>query len=253
MEGEGFVGWVISSLLLSLRIAPVFAFAPPFSLTRTPVMFRTLLGLAMAATMVSANPDLAMVRQAGAGDLVAMAAREFFLGAVFVMAFQAAFGALYVAGRTIDIQSGHGLALLIDPATNTQTPLVGTLFVYAAGAVFFALDGHHDLLRILAASLEAAPLGSGGPPASIAPLTGFIGAAFVTAFGVAGGTILSLFLADMAVAMLMRTAPQMNVLVLGFQVKAILLLITLPLTFGMAGALLARLVRLTLEAVPRLF
>jgi len=46
--------------------------------------------------------------------------------------------------------------------------------------------------------------------------------------------------------------PQMNVLVLGLQVKTILILVVLPTTFGFAGALLARLARVTLEALPGL-
>ncbi len=249
---QGLVGWAFSSLLLSLRIAPVFAMAPPFTLTRTPAMFRTLFALGVATCLVSANPATTTITDYSLGGLVGTAMRELMLGAIFAMAFQVTFGALYMAGRTIDIQSGYGLALLIDPTTHSQTPLVGTLFALAAGAVFFAMDGHAELLRILAASLDAIPLGGGAVPTSLSPLTAFMGAVFLTAFGVAGGAILSLFLADIAIAMLSRTAPQMNVLLLGFQVKAILLLLVLPLTFGVAGALLARLARMTLEAIPRL-
>jgi len=61
-----------------------------------------------------------------------------------------------------------------------------------------------------------------------------------------------LFAADLAIAMLSRTVPQMNVLILGFQVKTILLLLVLPLTFGTAGALLARTTRITIESLPGL-
>lgn len=252
MQANDLVGWVFSSLLLSLRISPVFALAPPFSLTRVPALFRVFFGVAIAASLVAANPAAAAITDFSAGFLIATAVRELMLGSIFVLAFQLMFGALYMAGRTIDIQAGYGLALLIDPATKGQAPLVGTLFVYAAGAIFFAMDGHADLLRILATSLDAIPLGAWEIPNSLSPLMGLISAVFLTAFGVAGGTILCLFLADLAIAALVRTAPQMNALVLGFQVKTFLLLLVLPVTFGVAGALLARLAVLTLEALPRL-
>ncbi len=49
------------------------------------------------------------------------------------------------------------------------------------------------------------------------------------------------------------TVPQMNVLVLGFQVKTLLLLIVLPSAFGVGGALLTRMLALTLSPIPRLF
>jgi flagellar biosynthetic protein FliR len=252
MGGGTLTGWVFSSLLLSLRIAPAFALAPPFSLTRMPMLFRLLFGVGMAACMVAGNPAAAAIHDISAGPLLAAGARELMLGAVAATALQLMFAALYVAGRTIDIQAGFGLALLIDPASQVQTPLVGTFFAYAAGAVFFALNGHHDLLRIFAASLQAIPLGQGTLPASLAPLTGFVSVIFLTGMGVAGGCILSLFLADLAIAALSRTVPQMNVLVLGFQVKTLILLLVLPLALGGSAAALARMTTLTLEAIPGL-
>jgi len=246
------VGWVFSSLLLSLRIAPVFALAPPFSLTRVPVTFRVLFGLGVAACMVAANPVAAAVSDLSAGALVVAAVRELALGAIVVLAFQVTFGALYFVGRTIDIQAGFGLAMLIDPTTRSQTPLVGTLFAYAAAMIFFAMDGHGQLLRIFAATLDAIPLGAGHFPTSLDGLTRFVSIVFLTAFGVGGGVILCLFLADLAITALSRTTPQMNVLILGLQVKTLLLLLVLPATFGFAAALLARMMTILLEGIPGL-
>ncbi len=252
MAETGLPTWVFASLFLSLRIGPALAFAPPFTLTRMPVVFRMLLALGMSAVMAASNPTGATIADFGAGPLLAMALRELMLGVVVVAAFQLMFAALYMAGRAVDIQAGFGLAALLDPTTRSQTPLIGTLYVYAASAVFFALNGHHDLMRLFAASLEAVPLGGGELPQSLARLTAFISTVFLIGAGVAGGAVLTLFLADMAIALMSRTAPQMNVLVLGFQVKTLLLLLVLPLTFGFAGALFARMARLTLESIPGL-
>ena len=114
------------------------------------------------------------------------------------------------------------------------------------------MNGHLDLLRLFSASLDAIPLGAGQTPQSLPPLTTFISVIFLTAFGVAGAAILVLFLIDLAIALMSRTLPQMNVLVLGFQIKTIALLLVLPAAFGFAGALLARMTTLTLEAIPGL-
>ncbi|WP_271166625.1 flagellar biosynthetic protein FliR [Brevundimonas intermedia] len=240
--------WAESALLLSLRLGPVLSFAPPFTLMRIPAPLRLLLALGLSGLIVQSAPAAQVADQ----GLIVAAIRELLLGAVLVLAFQAAYGALYVAGRTVDIQAGFGLAALVDPTSRAQTPLVGTLYAYAAGVIFFAMGGHHDLLRVLAASLEAVPLGQGGAPQSLGPLSAYLGAVFTLAFGVAGGVILALMLADAAIAILARTAPQLNVLVLGFQVKTVLLLVALPLTLGVASALMARLSAVTLEALPAL-
>lgn len=254
MTESGLIGWAFSAMLLSLRVAPVFAFAPPFTLVRMPMLFRMLMSLGLAACIVAANPAAAALTDAGAGAgaVLAIAVRELLLGMIFVVAFQFTFAALQVAGRAIDIQAGFGLSLLIDPATRGSVPLTGTLFVYAAAAIFFAADGHVELVRLLAASLDAVPLGAHQLAATPASLVAFISLTFLSAFGVAGGAMLALFLCDLAIAALSRTVPQMNVLVLGFQVKTIVLLLVLPVVFGMAGALLARMTRITLETLPGL-
>lgn len=248
---DPFLGWVAATLLLSLRVSPVLAFAPPFSLFRTPALVRVLVALGLSGVMAAALPGVAFTSTAPA-FLIEAAARELLIGATFVLAFQGAFAAIYVAGRTVDIQTGFGLAALVDPSSGAQTPLVGSLYAYAAAAVFFGVGGHLDLMRIIAASLEAIPLGQGVAPERLGPLSAFLGTVFGLAFGVAGGVILALFVADAAIALVSRTAPQMNALVLGFQVKTLLLMIALPLTLGISGALLARLAAVTLEALPAL-
>lgn len=252
MAEDSILSWALSTLLLSLRVAPVFAFAPPFTLVRLPMIFRMLLSLGIAACIAAANPSAALLADASAGSILVAGVRELLLGTIFLVAFQLSYAALQVAGRTVDIQAGFGLSLLIDPTTRGSMPMVGTLFVYAAGAIFFAMDGHAELFRTLAASLEAVPLGTHQLQATPAALVGYISIVFLTAFGVAGGAMLALWLCDLAIAILSRTVPQMNVLILGFQVKTIVLLLVLPLTFGAGGALLARMSRITLEALPGL-
>jgi flagellar biosynthesis protein FliR len=252
VSDQALIGWVLSSLLLSLRIAPVFALAPPFSLVRMPAVFRVLFGVGIAACLVAAYPEAARVDGLSAGAFMVTAVRELFLGSILVLAFQLPFGAIYLAGRTIDVQAGFGFAGLIDPSTQNQSPLAGTLLAYAAGIIFFAMDGHHELLRIIGASLDSIPLGSARAPSSLAPLFGFVSAAFLTGLGVGGFMILALFLVDLSVTMLSRTAPQMNVLVLGFQAKTLVFLLAFPITLGVSAAVLARLLRQTLEALPRL-
>jgi flagellar biosynthesis protein FliR len=252
MSGSILSTWLASCLLVGLRIAPIFAFAPPFSFVRVPALFRVLFGLGLGAALVSSRivavpPDVAALPV-----MVVMALRELGLGLTIVLAFQVAFGALYFVGRTVDIQAGFGLALLIDPTSQSQAPLVGTLFVYAAAGLFFAMNGHIEVLRFLAATFDAIPLGAYSMPHSIARLAGFMTVMFSGALGIAAGAILALFLVDLSIALMSRTLPQMNVLILGFQAKTIVLLLVLPLSFGIGGILMLRLMAALLKALPGL-
>jgi len=239
-------------MVLGLRVAPVFSFAPPFTLMRVPLLFRVLFGLALSAGLAAAYPKAGMLGDTSLAAALPAAARELGLGLVFVLAFNLSFAALQFAGRVVDIQAGFGLAAVIDPVTKSQMPLIGTLFAYATGAMFFAFDGHLELLKLFGASLDAVPLGAWSMPHSIARLTAFISVSFLAAFGVAASAILALFLIDLAIAFLSRTVPQMNVLVFGFQVKTIALLLVLPTSFGFGGVLLTRMAATMLQAIPRL-
>ena len=241
---------LLAILLVSFRVAPALAFAPPFTYLRTPAVVRMLLSLGLAAWIVVSSPEQTTL-QVGA-HLVPAAISELFLGVALALCLQLAFGAILMAGRTIDFQVGFGLAVLADPTLRTQMPLIGTLFAYAAGMVFFSTTGPADFLAIWASSIERIPIGTYAAGAGLSPLLEYISAVFLMAFGLAGIVLLTLFLIDLAIAFMSRTLPQMNVLILGFQVKTIALLTTLPFVFALSGALFLRIVRLAIDSTSRL-
>jgi flagellar biosynthesis protein FliR len=241
--------WILATGLISLRISPVFAFAPPFSLMRIPVSIRVALGLVLASSF---SAGLALPSLIDTAALLTMAVHELLIGLFFVLMFQTAFAGLYFAGRVVDVQAGFGLSLLIDPTSRSQTPLIGTLFAYCASMLFFSLNGHHDLLRLWSASLETMPFGSPEVHLDPARVVGFVSTATILALGAASGSVLALFLADMAIAFLTRTIPQMNVLVFGLQVKTIILLLVLSSSFSVIGVIITRLLRTLLQTMAEL-
>lgn len=242
----------VAILLLTLRVVPVLAFSPPFTLVRIPAIVRILLSIAMAAWIVAGSPQTTSQADFWSHGLFLTAIGELMLGIALALALQFAFAALLTVGRAIDIQAGFGLAVLVDPTTKSQMPLVGTVFAYAAAAIFFAGSGPTDLLAIWSASAEQIPLGSAAIGGDVGRLLGFISSAFVAACGLGGTIMLALFLSDLTIAFMSRTLPQMNVMLLGFQVKALVTLALLPLAIAIGGTLFARLLRLALEAAPQI-
>lgn len=243
--------WVVTTLLVALRLVPTLALAPPFSLVRVPTLARVALSLGLSGLLAASLP-MPEAASLTAGYLVAAASRELLIGLIFASAFYILFGAIHFAGRTIDIQVGYGMAAVADPTTQAQTPLVGAIYAYATAAVFFAVGGHHELLRLWSASLEWVPLGQGRIFTDLGPLTTFMGLAFFLGLATVGGIMVALAIVDVGITLISRTAPQLNALVLGFQVKTIVLMIAMPLTLGTAVAVMARLVSSTLEAIPSL-
>lgn len=243
---------VLAVLLISLRIAPLLAFSPPFTLLRIPPLIRLMLAVSLAAWVVSIHPEATWQVPLDDKEFSALLAGELALGITLALVFQLAFGALLTAGRTIDIQAGFGLAALVDPTTKAQMPLIGTLLAYATAAFFFAAGGTHDLLAIWAESVVKVPLGTYGINGSPDKMIEYCTTVFVLAFGTVGIVLLTLFLLDSAIALLSRTMPQMNVLLVGFQVKVLATLAVLPIAFAVSGATIARLVRYAIETATLL-
>lgn len=249
---DGFTHQLVAILFLSLRIAPAFAYGQPFTLIRVPMLVRLLLSIGLAMGLVGTVPAAAASIDLRAGPLIQYAASELMLGMLLALALQLAFAAILTAGRVIDIQSGYGLAILVDPATRTQMPLIGTVLAYLGGVLFFASEGPRQLLAILALSIERVPIGS----ASLvdpAPIVAYLSALFLLALGLVGVVMLVLFVLDIAVAYMSRTLPQMNVLLFGFQVKAIAAIAVLPVAVALSASIYLKLFRLALDMTVAIF
>lgn len=243
---------LLAALLVSLRLVPTLAFAGPFTLFRIPPMVRVLVALPLSLWLVSGRPEATVEVVARGESLLALAVGELVVGIAIALSIQLAFAAILWAGRVIDIQAGFGLAMLADPAMQGQMPLVGTVLAYAAAIVFFTMGAHYDLLALWAATLDTLPLGHGVRHGEMPALLWLTGQLFGLALALVGVIMLALFLLDLTIGFLSRTLPQMNALLLGFQVKAMAVLVTLPIAIGLSAGGLVRILRLSLEGGPRL-
>ncbi len=236
-----------ATLLVALRLAPAFAFAQPFTFLRIPATIRVLLAVGLSFWAVAAHPEETMAQVAGA-SLPGLVLGELVVGIAIALGLQLAFAAILWAGRALDIQAGFGLAMLVDPTTNAQIPLAGTILAYTAAMIFFASGAQYDLLALWLTSIEVLPVGYGMIEPDMVALGQYLATAFFLAIGLVGASMLAIFLSDIVIAFLSRTLPQMNVLLLGFQVKAMVMLITLPIAIAFAGALFLRLIRLAVTS-----
>lgn len=232
--------WMIAVILLTARLMPVFAFANPFAMLNMPKSVRAAVILALAAALAplaTVAPELARFET---GPLLVGLAGELVIGAAVAFALQSAFGAFFVSGRILDTQAGLSLALVIDPATKRQTPMVGTMFAFVAGSVFFATNGHHDLLRLIGVTLSAVPVGMLATTLNPELFIAQTSAMFLLGVAAAGASMVVLFLTDIALAVISRALPQMNILMISLQVKSIVLLLVLALAAGMMAPLILR-------------
>jgi flagellar biosynthesis protein FliR len=234
------MAWLVGTLLLSARVAAATMLTPIFGPTQIPGPVRVMIALALSAFLILATPAVLTPIDSTTGLAVA-ALGELVIGASLAFAFVVAYSATQIAGRVLDIQLGYGAASVLNPTTQTPAPLVGTVLGMAAVAVFLGMDGHHVLIRALALSIETYPPGTLATDLNVGELLQFSGKMFTFGLALAAPVMLSLLLADVALAVMARSMPQLNVFTLSFSVKIVLGLIGLGVSVKFAGATLTAL------------
>lgn len=236
MSSESQLYWPLTVLLVSLRVGAIVLMTPVFNFINLPLRIRVLLVLALSAFLVTGLdlklPETALRSPAG---LVSAAAGELAIGSVLAFALFATFSVFQLAGRILDVQLGFGVAGLIDPATNVGAPLLGTLLNLTAVITFFLIGGHELLIRGLAFSLTELRPGSPLHAPSLAPVMAQFGALFVGGAAIAAPVMVVVFLVDVAMAIMARTMPQMNILFVGLPLKILVGLMVLAFALDFFG------------------
>lgn len=237
-------GYVLAVFLLSLRLSAVFLMTPVLSAFGVPGVVRLLLVLGIAAALALGMPAQelgAMLALSSASSLFAAAMTEAALGAMLALGILSAFAAISLAGRLIDIQIGFGMAQVFDPVSSRQVPVLTSAFDRLGVIVFFLINGHHALLRGIAFSLERFPLGRPWSLEATAPLViKQVAGLFAMGFALAAPVVVCLLLVELALGVVARNLPQMNMFVIGIPVKIIVGLAALSLWFGGMGDAMSR-------------
>jgi len=161
------------------------------------------------------------------------------------------------AGSIMDFQMGLSMATIYDPQSNAQMALTGSLFHAYFVLLFFAVDGHLALIKLVIKAAEIVPYGQVvlGPEAAWAMAEVFI-QCIVMAVKFAFPIIAIEFLTEMAVGILMKMIPQINVFVVNIQAKIVIGFLMLVFLFSpmsdYVGDVVSQML-LTVENMIRLF
>lgn len=231
--------WLATRFLLTLRIGAIFVAAPMLLGVSVPSTIRVLfifsLSIALATGLSGgmASVHLSSILPHGVGPWLYAGLTEFSLGATLGLGVSLAFGSFSLAGRLLDVQAGFGVGQVFDPVSNVQEPVLTVVFDQLALIGFFVVGGPHALLRGLAFSVGVFPPGQPWAlDAAFAPLTAQIAGLFTLGFALASPVAFCLLLVDLALGIVARNLPQMNMLAMGIPVKILVALVALALWSG---------------------
>ena len=211
-------------VLLALRVGGMLLVAPVFSAKTVPMKVRT--GLLLAFTLLLAGPAVAAARGALPGLQVTPAAfaAESLVG--FAVGFGAAVlvGAAETAGDLMSTSVGLSGASLLDPMSGASNTVLAQFAQLFAVTVLLSVGGHLVMLDALAESVRAVPLGAAGggavdARAGLAALVAGGGALFALGVKFAAPVVAAAMIGNVALAVLTRVAPALNVFTVAFPLQ----------------------------------
>jgi len=214
-------------LLVFVRMTSIFVITPVFGRREMPAYLKIGLAFFCSYILVPLLGDV-KVEYSSLLSFAVIVGKEFLVGIIIGYVSFLVFSAIHIAGQIIDTQTGFGMVNVLDPTTNSQVPLTGN-FLYILITIFFLImDGHHILLSALFKSYSILPIdGFEFTEALVNNMTAIFSETFVIGFKISIPVIAAALLSEIALGILSKTVPQMNVFVVGIPLKIGIGLITL--------------------------
>lgn len=198
--------------LVFARCIGIMWFLPIFSVKQLPFQVRFavsgFLAFIISQNLPEITPLTAMV------PFVCALISQVTIGVCFGFTASLIFAGIQFAGELIDTQVGFAIINVINPLTGTPVSVLGQLEITLASLLFLLTDSHLMVIEGMAQSFQILPLPYAAlNPALLSHLMGFFGAALMIIFKIAAPVSVALLITDVAVGLLARVAPQVNVFI----------------------------------------
>ncbi len=220
-------------LLIFVRVSAFFVTMPIFSYKTLPSSYRIGFALLLSVLIhyhIDGGPFVID------GIYFMLILKEALVGLLVGFTAYLILAAIQIAGGFIDFQMGFAIANVIDPQTGAQSPLIGQYIYMFSLLVLLAVNGHHLILdgifysyQFIAIDQIILPFGDEGLAEYMMKIFAYM---FTVSFQMAAPIVAVLFLVDVALGIIARTVPQLNVFVVGFPIKIAVSFIVMFIVIG---------------------
>ena len=210
--------WIAALLWPLSRILGLIAAAPLFGNAAVPATVKVALGALLAMIIAPGVPALPAVNPMSLPGLLILT-QEMLVGLAMGFTIRIVFSAIEMAGEISSLTMGLGFASFFDPQTKGRSSAISQFLVMLATLMFLTVNGHLVLLAALAESfvslpISASPISGGG----FQQLAAWGGEIIRSGLQIALPVIAALLLTNVALGILTRAAPQLNIFGIGFPV-----------------------------------
>jgi len=232
--------WIAAYFFPLARVLALLVAAPPFNNAGLSTQVRLVLGLTISIAITPALPAIPAIAPASDIGLLILA-QQIIIGFAMGLTLRLIFTAIDLAGTMISTQMGLGFATAYDPQSAAQTPVISEFLGMLALLMFMSINGHLMVLATLGESFSVLPIGAttitGSSWWNIANAGGII---FSTGVMLALPVVVSLLITNIALGILARVAPQLNIIAIGFPITIVLGFSTLYVAMSHLNAPLQR-------------
>jgi flagellar biosynthesis protein FliR len=230
---------LLVTVVIALRLSILSALLPVISGKSVPVLWRIALAVVIAAAIApTITNDLENLPTSFSWEILAVEAMQsIIIGALLAFVVGIPFAAVRFAGQIIGVQIGFSMANTIDPQSGGQASLLSNFYYLLAVMFFFASDAHHILITAMIESVRVVP-----PFSEVFSIGGSwyilseFGSFFAIGLKIASPVIIVLLLVSVSMGFIVKTVPQINILVVGFPIKIAVGLAVLGLSMFFFGS-----------------
>lgn len=219
--------------LILVRISGFIYTAPLFSLRSVPVRVKAGFSIFLSIILYYTIP-LSASDYIGVIGFAILVVKEAIAGALMGLFSNIAYHILAFAGRIIDMEIGFSMVNQLDPVTMVQTSITTNLYGYLVLLMMVITNLHHYFLKAVVDSYQVVGIGEAVfPPNMYRLMLRFIIDYFVIAMRIVLPVFAAILVVNTVLGILAKVAPQMNMFVIGIQLKVLVGLIVLYMVIGL--------------------
>ena len=229
------IEWFLTLLLSSLRIGAFFIAAPLYGSMSIPSQVKLVTILSVAFFFMP-NVNLQAIRGFDESTFILFILGEILIGLALGLVLTVIFSAAALAAEVIAATSGLGFAAQIDPNTTAQSPVLSQFFSLFLITIFLTLNGHVAVINILKNTYEVVPFGGADRISETAEYVFASGKDMYSwALKIALPFVFTIFLINLTIGIVTRSAPQLNLFSFGFPITLISIFVLLYVMADILG------------------
>lgn len=225
--------YIDAFLLVFVRMLSLLLAVPLFSSRSVPTLVKIGLAFFLSTIVINSIDVEVTVRSTEIVNYAITVGKEFITGWLIGYAAYLAYTTLVLAGQFIDMQIGFSMVNVFDPLSQIQLSITGNLYYYLVLLLTVASNAHFLFIKAIIRSFDFIPIGQMSLSANLNNgVIAFYSKFFSVALQIAAPFFFVMLMTNIVLAILARTAPQMNLFVIGFPVKIMLGMLLMLVTMN---------------------